>query len=91
MSKLRKHDHTMDGSDWDLSLLSLKEVPVEDLKKNPMAKRIDLSNNALIKLPDSFTSLTHLVVLDLSKNRLTELPQSFGDLNRLTRLDLYDN
>ncbi|CAG2118957.1 unnamed protein product, partial [Medioppia subpectinata] len=40
---------------------------------------------------DSFTSLTHLVVLDLSKNRLTELPQSFGDLNRLTRLDLYDN
>ncbi|XP_054163895.1 leucine-rich repeat-containing protein 59-like [Oppia nitens] len=88
---LRKHDHTMDGSDWDLSMLSLKEAPVDDLQRNPKARRVDLSNNSLVRLPDSFTSLTHLVVLDLSKNQLRELPQRFGDLNKLVRLDLYSN
>ncbi|CAG2178090.1 unnamed protein product, partial [Oppiella nova] len=91
MATLRKHDYTLDGSDWDLSLLSLNAAPVEDLQKNPKARRIDLSNNFLSKLPDSFTALNHLIVLDLSRNQLTSLPQSFGDLNKLIRLDLYSN
>jgi len=91
MATLRKRDYTLDGSDWDLSLLSLNEAPVEDLQKNPKARRIDLSNNFLSKLPDSFTALNHLIVLDLSRNQLTSLPQSFGDLNKLIRLDLYSN
>jgi hypothetical protein len=50
MSKLRKHDHTLDGSDWDLSSLSLNETPIEELKQNPKATKIDLSNNMLTKL-----------------------------------------
>lgn len=53
MSNLRKHDHTIDGSDWDLSLLSLKEAPVDELMKNSMARRIDLSQNFFTKLPVS--------------------------------------
>ena len=51
MAKLRKHDYTMDGSDWDLSLLSLSDAPVDELKNNLKARKIDLSQNFMTKLP----------------------------------------
>lgn len=59
MLKLRKHDYTLDGSDWDLSSLSLNESPVEELRRNPKARKIDLSNNRLIKLEVSL----HLIII----------------------------
>merc|ERR1712223_1686004 len=52
---------------------------------------VDLSNNMLTYIPDSFSSLIHLKQIDLSHNSLRELPESFGQLVNLRHLDLYAN
>jgi len=49
----------------------------------PKGTTLDLSNNHLTSLPDTFPTLTHLVRLDLSKNRILELPEFFGHLKSL--------
>ncbi|KAK0064772.1 leucine-rich repeat-containing protein 59 [Biomphalaria pfeifferi] len=78
-------------NELDLSLNNLETVPVKDLAALPKATHLDLSNNLLTALPDSFCSLIHLVKLDLSKNALTELPRLFGQLENLQHLDLLGN
>ena len=52
---------------------------------------LDISNNLLTKLPESFGQLVQLQRLDLYENKLTELPVSFAELERLRWLDLKKN
>jgi Leucine-rich repeat (LRR) protein len=52
---------------------------------------LDLSNNSLTQLPDTFKNLTALTTLDLSNNSLTQLPDAFENLTALTTLDLSNN
>ncbi|KAI0787291.1 hypothetical protein C8Q74DRAFT_1195878 [Fomes fomentarius] len=54
-------------------------------------KTVDLHNNKLTALPDSFADLTALTVVDLSHNQLTSLPQNFWALPHLTTLNLSHN
>ena len=48
-------------------------------------------HNKLIRLPDSFVSLSNLEKLDLSSNRLELLPDNFHALQSLKELDLRGN
>ncbi|XP_053971998.1 leucine-rich repeat-containing protein 59 [Hylaeus volcanicus] len=75
----------------DLSLCDLKEVPVREIAAVKKATHLDLSNNLLVSLPNTFVSLKQIVKLDLSKNMLTEIPENFGELRQLRHLDLYAN
>lgn len=75
----------------DLSLMQFTEVPVEDIAELPKGTTLDLSNNLLTYLPDTFPTLIHIVKLDLSKNQIEELPEYFGQLRNLCHLDLYSN
>ncbi|KAI0955642.1 hypothetical protein AcV7_006254 [Taiwanofungus camphoratus] len=54
-------------------------------------KIVDLHNNKLIALPDSFADLTALTVLDLSYNALTCLPVNLFALPNLTALNISHN
>ncbi|XP_076286979.1 leucine-rich repeat-containing protein 59 [Lasioglossum baleicum] len=75
----------------DLSLCDLKEVPVREIATVKKATHLDLSNNLLVSLPNTFVSLKQITKLDLSKNMLTEIPENFGELKQLRHLDLYAN
>jgi len=75
----------------DLSLMQMDEVPVEELALVPKGTTVDLSNNLLVRLPENFPTLTHIIKLDLSKNRLEDLPEYFGQMKQLRHLDLYSN
>ena len=44
---------------------------------------VNLSDNALQNLPDSFAKLTNIKDLDLSGNQLTELPEQVCSLKKL--------
>jgi len=84
----------LDDDTLDLSLSQMNEVTedvVRDISLLPKGTNLDLSNNLLLCLPDSFCELTHLTRLDLSKNRLQDLPEYFGNLRSLRQLDLYSN
>ncbi|KAI1786460.1 hypothetical protein LXA43DRAFT_952578 [Ganoderma leucocontextum] len=54
-------------------------------------KTIDLHNNKLASLPDSFADLMSLVHVDLSHNQLTSLPTNFWALPHLSTLNLSHN
>ncbi|KAI0081021.1 hypothetical protein K474DRAFT_1636658 [Panus rudis PR-1116 ss-1] len=54
-------------------------------------KTIDLHNNKLTALPETFADLTALTILDLSHNNLTSLPTNFWALPALTTLNLSHN
>ncbi|KAI0364463.1 L domain-like protein [Pilatotrama ljubarskyi] len=54
-------------------------------------KTVDLHNNKLTALPDSFADLTALTVVNLSHNQLTSLPTNFWALPNLTTLNLSHN
>ncbi|PCH39370.1 L domain-like protein [Wolfiporia cocos MD-104 SS10] len=54
-------------------------------------KTVDLHNNKLTTLPDTFADLTALTVLDLSHNSLTSLPENLWALPHLTTLNLSHN
>jgi Leucine-rich repeat (LRR) protein len=49
----------------------------------PDLRSLDLSGNALARLPASLGGLAALRQLDLSSNRLTELPPELGRLFKL--------
>lgn len=53
--------------------------------------KLDLSNNELKFLPESFGSLINLKHLDLFNNKIESLPLSFGNLRKLQYLDLRKN
>ncbi|KAG6797613.1 leucine-rich repeat-containing protein 59 isoform X1 [Apis mellifera caucasica] len=84
--KNRLKDETL-----DLSLCDLKEVPVREIATIKKATILDLSNNLLTFLPNTFVDLKQIIKLDLSKNMLTEIPENFGELRQLKHLDLYAN
>ena len=52
---------------------------------------LELDNNELTHLPESFGKLVALECLHLTYNELTHLPDSFGGLVTLTRLELHTN
>ncbi|KAI0819277.1 hypothetical protein BC628DRAFT_1342318 [Trametes gibbosa] len=54
-------------------------------------KTVDLHNNKLTALPDSFADLTALTTVDLSHNELSFLPTNFWILPHLTTLNLSHN
>ncbi|QZA59212.1 leucine-rich repeat domain-containing protein [Candidatus Rhabdochlamydia porcellionis] len=54
-------------------------------------KQLDLSENQLTTLPDTFGNLSQLTSLSLNINQLTTLPDTFGNLSQLTSLSLNIN
>ncbi|KAK7682554.1 hypothetical protein QCA50_014354 [Cerrena zonata] len=54
-------------------------------------KTIDLHNNKLASIPDTFADLTALVFLDLSHNQLNSLPTNIWALPNVTTLNLSHN
>jgi len=88
--KLNLNDKVEDG-EMDLSMMELTEAPVKEIATFKKVYSLDLSNNHLTAIQNSFCVLTNLTKLDLSKNQICELPENFGDLIRLQHLDLYRN
>lgn len=76
-----------------LSWLDLQNLP--DIFHLPAFSRrlskLQLNDNQLTTLPQSFCQLTALKVLHLGYNKLTVLPHSFGQLAALERLNLNQN
>ncbi len=52
---------------------------------------LDLSNNEIKELPDSFCELPNLLRLNLSSNEISSLPASFSKLTSLNHLSICDN
>ncbi|XP_043527354.1 leucine-rich repeat-containing protein 59-like isoform X1 [Frieseomelitta varia] len=88
---LKKVKNRLKDKKLDLSLCDLKEVPVREIATIKKATDLDLSNNLLTSLPNTFVNLKQIIVLDLSRNMLTEIPENFGELTQLKHLDLYAN
>lgn len=89
--KLNLKDKLTDDT-LDISLQNLEVVPMKEiLEINNKAKKLNLSYNAIEKLPDTFIQLTYIRELDLSKNRLKQLPANFGYMQNLKSLDLLGN
>lgn len=92
-SKINVKDY-LESDQVDLSLQSFTpaSLPVKDIAAIKKGKKLDLSKNQIVSLPDNFVpSMGHIVKLDLSSNKLTELPETFGNLSLLQHLDLFDN
>ncbi|XP_050582558.1 leucine-rich repeat-containing protein 59 isoform X2 [Bombus affinis] len=88
---LKKVKSRLKDEKLDLSLCDLKEVPIREIATIKKATHLDLSNNLLTSLSNTFVELKQIVILDLSRNMLTEIPENFGELRRLKHLDLYAN
>lgn len=81
----------LNDDDLDLSLCGLEVVPVKEISAVTKARKLNLSYNSLITLPDDFIKLSMIRELDLSKNHLKTLPKNFGALAGLKMLDLLGN
>ena len=57
----------------------------------PCLQELDLWENQLTNLPESFGQLRNLQTLSLAFNQLTNLPESFGQLQNLKFLSLRNN
>lgn len=75
----------------DFSFCDLEQVPVREIATVRKASHLDLSNNLLVSLPNTFVTLRQIVKLDLSRNMLTEIPENIGEMKQLRHLDLYAN
>ncbi|CAG7815763.1 unnamed protein product [Allacma fusca] len=77
----------------DLSCRQLKSLDITlVLAAYGSLSTVNLSNNLLVTLPDSFCRVMgHIQYLDLSNNRLQKLPENFGLLQKLHTLILYQN
>ncbi|XP_050413834.1 uncharacterized protein LOC126828227 [Patella vulgata] len=73
------------------SFNAITELPAELPLRLPHLSYLDLSNNALQKLPDSFGLLFHLKTLMVQHNKLRELPEAFVHLVKLEKIDLSYN
>lgn len=79
-----------------ITSLSLSNVDLSDFGKHvyfslPNLRFLNLSNNCIISLPDSFCQLTNLEDCDLSKNQIVEIPESFKSLKNMKKLVLSHN
>lgn len=76
--------------------LSMSNVDLSNIGKNlyfslPNLRVINLSDNAIVVIPDSFCNLVNLEVCDLSKNQILEVPKCFKNLKNLKELVLNNN
>ncbi|GMH43307.1 hypothetical protein BSKO_11229 [Bryopsis sp. KO-2023] len=54
-------------------------------------RRLDLSRNMLIELPEALGCLSHLTVLVANRNCIAHIPDSISQLKQLVHLDLTNN
>ena len=66
-------------------LSNITEKSIDFLKK---INFLNLSNNKLLELSESFCNLKNLVNLDISDNKLLKLSESFGGLSNLDNLNI---
>ncbi|XP_025200724.1 protein flightless-1 homolog [Melanaphis sacchari] len=57
----------------------------------PSIRFLNLSNNSIVLLPDSFSELINLEVCDVSNNQILSIPESFKSLKNLKSLILNNN
>jgi hypothetical protein len=65
-------------------------VPEQVFLRSPL-RAVNLSNNGIVALPESFQFLSKLSRLVFQHNNLTAIPDSFGKLSQLTSIDLSYN
>lgn len=56
-----------------------------------VAKKLDLFNCGLSRLPNQIGSLVQLTSLNIGYNKLSDLPSSIGNLTNLEKIFLNDN
>jgi Leucine-rich repeat (LRR) protein len=76
--------------------LSMSNVNLSSIGKRvyfslPNLRLLNLSNNAIVLLPDSLSQLTNLEVCDFSNNQILTVPESFRNLKNLKTLVLNNN
>lgn len=74
----------------DLSNKDITEIP-EEIGELTSLKKLNLSYNNIIGIPDSICNLKNLEELYLLRNKLTKLPVAFGQLRKLKVLDVSYN
>lgn len=65
----------------------MTEIP-EELSKLVSLRELDISHNALKKMPDCIGELKDLVHLIANNNEISQLPTSITSLSNLQHLDL---
>lgn len=76
--------------------LSMRNVNLSNIEKHlyfilPNLRFLNLSNNSIVLLPDSFGNLRHLEVCDLSNNQILSVPECLKNLKTLKKLVLNNN
>lgn len=76
--------------------LSMTNVNLSSIGKHvyfslPNLRLLNLSNNAIVLLPDSLSQLINLEVCDFSNNQILSVPESFRNLKNLKTLVLNNN
>ena len=59
--------------------------------KQSGAPKLDLSDRALLEIPENLFGLTKITELDLSGNQLKVIPEAIGNLRQMKSLDLSNN
>jgi len=77
--------------DLSFNKVGLSENSVERISKLVSLTSLNLAENSIGVLPESFGKLVNLEVLDLSGNRISTLPKSLGRLKRLKTLRIARN
>ena len=54
-------------------------------------RKLDLSNNLLVKLPNEICALDNLLLLDITINKISNLPTNISKLNNLKQFNLDNN
>ncbi|MBN1802764.1 MAG: leucine-rich repeat domain-containing protein [Candidatus Lokiarchaeota archaeon] len=76
----------------DLKNKNIREsAKIEPLKNLKMLRTLNLNNNYLLSLPETFCSITSLQALNLSLNQLSNLPESIENFRELRTLDVSNN
>ena len=76
---------------YRLDLYNNRLTSLPDFGEMPALWDLQLSNNQIEKLPESFGSFIKLSNLSIGNNKISELPSSFENLNRVKMLALSGN